>query len=161
MGKEINLPNILTLIRLFLSPLIMYLIFQDQNVVAMSLLFLAWITDLGDGYFARKFNMTTEFGKHLDRLTDKILVGFVFFAILIKHDYVIWIWATIVLVVGFLVVYRFIAEKVIEVTTLGRLFLGLQLILLLVMIYGVVNQVLLALFLLSVLLPAGGYVLKC
>ena len=158
MGKEINFPNLLTLIRLFLGPVIMYLIFQENNVVAMSLLVIAWATDVGDGYFARKYNLTTEFGKHFDRLVDKLLVGFVFFAILLKHDSTPWIWFTLAVVVGFVVMYRFVADKGIQVTKLGRFCLGVQLILLLVMTYGYVTNILLSVFFLSVLIPAADYV---
>jgi len=159
MGKELNFSNFLTLIRLFLAPLIMYLIFQDRNILAMSLLVIAWLTDVGDGYLARKFNLATEFGKHFDRLVDKILIGFVFFAVLIKHNYTYWIWATLALVLIFVILYRFISGKVI-VTKLGRFFLGVELSLLILMIYGVVNQLILVFFLICVLIPGLNYIIR-
>ncbi|MBI2112244.1 CDP-alcohol phosphatidyltransferase family protein [Candidatus Woesearchaeota archaeon] len=159
MGKELNFSNFLTLIRLFLAPLIMYLIFQDRNILAMSLLVIAWLTDVGDGYLARKFNLATEFGKHFDRLVDKILIGFVFFAVLIKHNYTYWIWATLALVLLFIILYRFISGKVI-VTKLGRFFLGVELSLLILMIYGIVNQLILIIFLICVLIPGLNYIVR-
>ena len=159
MGKELNFSNFLTLIRLFLAPLIMYLIFQDRNILAMSLLVIAWLTDVGDGYLARKFNLATEFGKHFDRLVDKILIGFVFFAVLIKHNYTYWIWATLALVLIFVILYRFISGKVI-VTKLGRFFLGVELSFLILMIYGVVNQLILVFFLICVLIPGLNYIIR-
>ena len=57
-----NSPNILTLSRLFLTfPLIIFLEINKTNFV-LALIILGGITDYFDGYFARKFNLTTKFG---------------------------------------------------------------------------------------------------
>ena len=69
-----NIPNILTLSRLFFTfPLIIFLEINKPNFV-LALIILGGITDYFDGYFARKFNLTTKFGAIIDPLSDKIFL---------------------------------------------------------------------------------------
>ena len=69
-----NIPNILTISRLFLTfPLIIFLEINKPNYV-FALIILAGITDYFDGYFARKLNLKTKFGAIIDPLTDKIFL---------------------------------------------------------------------------------------
>ena len=72
-----NLPNKLTLLRIFLVPLFvaaMLIPFPLHNFIALALFAAASITDLFDGRIARKRNLVTDFGKFADPLADKILV---------------------------------------------------------------------------------------
>jgi CDP-diacylglycerol--glycerol-3-phosphate 3-phosphatidyltransferase len=70
-----NLPNKLTLARILLSPVFM-VFFLVNNVYSRyfaTLIFLvAALTDLYDGYIARKYGVVTGFGKFMDPLADKI-----------------------------------------------------------------------------------------
>ena len=69
-----NIPNILSLFRLFLTfPLIIFLEIHKSNIV-FSLIILGGITDYFDGYFARKLNLKTKFGAIVDPLSDKIFL---------------------------------------------------------------------------------------
>ena len=69
-----NIPNILTITRLFLTfPLITFLEINKTNLV-FALIILGGITDYYDGYFARKLNLKTKFGAIIDPLTDKIFL---------------------------------------------------------------------------------------
>lgn len=73
-----NLPNKLTLARIVLSPVFMALILIDDTRAKLGSLFvfvIAALTDLGDGYFARRRGLTTGFGKFMDPLADKILTS--------------------------------------------------------------------------------------
>jgi CDP-diacylglycerol--glycerol-3-phosphate 3-phosphatidyltransferase len=75
--KNFNIPNFLTVIRILLVPVFIYYLFKEElfyNILAFAIFLIASITDLVDGYLARKWNQTTEFGKFLDPLADKILV---------------------------------------------------------------------------------------
>lgn len=69
MAKQI--PNILTVIRFFLIPVIIVQIMKEHYIVAFLFLTLSGLTDILDGYIARKFNFITDFGKLIDPLADK------------------------------------------------------------------------------------------
>lgn len=73
-----NMPNFLTLLRIILSPVFMFFFLIDNfymRLVALTLFVVAALTDLADGYYARKYGLTTGFGKFMDPLADKILVS--------------------------------------------------------------------------------------
>ncbi|EPX74723.1 cardiolipin synthase/hydrolase fusion protein [Schizosaccharomyces octosporus yFS286] len=69
-----TLPNMLTLSRLFSSPLIAFLYVNDYAKAAACLFMYAGFTDLVDGYLARKFHMRSVAGTVLDPLADKTLM---------------------------------------------------------------------------------------
>ena len=76
-----NLPNILTTIRLITVPFILTLLFIDAawaKYTAFALLIIAWITDIFDGRLAKSKNLQTKFGAFYDPFVDKILVSFTF-----------------------------------------------------------------------------------
>lgn len=66
-----HVPNILTIIRFFLIPAILYFIFTEQYIAAFIMLTVSGLTDVLDGIIARKFNCITNFGKLIDPLADK------------------------------------------------------------------------------------------
>ena len=86
--KKINLPNILTLIRIGLVPPIIFLILMPWggnsegaqkiqtifNIITAALFLVAALTDLFDGAIARGTNQVTDFGKFLDPIADKMLI---------------------------------------------------------------------------------------
>ncbi len=73
-----NLPNKLTVLRLFLVPLIVVVLLFPVNVytnILGAIIFLtASLTDMLDGKIARKYGLVTDFGKFLDPLADKFMV---------------------------------------------------------------------------------------
>ncbi|MFW5979515.1 MAG: CDP-diacylglycerol--glycerol-3-phosphate 3-phosphatidyltransferase [Halanaerobium sp.] len=78
-----NLPNKLSLLRILLVPIIIYLLLINTfNTAAAALVvfILAALTDKYDGYYARKHNLITTLGKILDPLADKLLIIGVFTA---------------------------------------------------------------------------------
>jgi len=76
--KDENLPNLLTLLRILSVPLVMFLLLSGFNLSAAGLFLLASLTDLLDGYLARKYDRTSPFGKFADPIADKLLVSAVF-----------------------------------------------------------------------------------
>lgn len=68
-----NLPNFLTIIRLLLVPIMTYFLISRDFTLAILFYVLASVTDILDGYIARKYNLITDFGKILDPLADKLL----------------------------------------------------------------------------------------
>ncbi len=76
MKKTMNLPNILTLIRMILAPIYLALMVADFNhhyLVAAIVFGVASLTDFFDGKIARKYNLITVFGKLCDPVGDKML----------------------------------------------------------------------------------------
>ena len=68
-----NLPNFLTIIRLLLVPIMAYFLISRDFTLAILFYVLASVTDILDGYIARKYNLITDLGKILDPLADKLL----------------------------------------------------------------------------------------
>ena len=72
-----NTANKLTILRVFMIPvflLVLYLDVPNANYWALAILVIASLTDTLDGYIARHYNQTTDFGKFMDPLADKCLV---------------------------------------------------------------------------------------
>ncbi len=75
--RKENLPNILSLSRIAVVPLLIVLLYFDNrllNLFTAGLIVLAAITDGIDGYLARKYNLVTVLGKLLDPIADKLLI---------------------------------------------------------------------------------------
>jgi len=77
--KRMNLPNKITLFRVFLIPVFVVLLMLENylpyyNFIALAVFAAASFTDFLDGHIARKYNLVTTFGKFMDPLADKILV---------------------------------------------------------------------------------------
>lgn len=76
--KKKELPNILTIFRIVLIPLIIisfYVPWKITNLIVAFLFLLASITDYFDGYFARLYKVQSNFGKCFDPIADKLLVS--------------------------------------------------------------------------------------
>ncbi|HHX13922.1 MAG TPA: CDP-diacylglycerol--glycerol-3-phosphate 3-phosphatidyltransferase [Clostridiales bacterium] len=69
-----NLPNKLTLLRVLVIPFFIVLLMTGHDYMAGILFIAASLTDMLDGYIARKYNLITNFGKIMDPLADKLLV---------------------------------------------------------------------------------------
>ena len=69
-----NIPNTLTIIRLILIPVFVVLFFKGHKIAALAVFCAASLTDMLDGYLARKLNQITDFGKLFDPLADKVMV---------------------------------------------------------------------------------------
>jgi CDP-diacylglycerol---glycerol-3-phosphate 3-phosphatidyltransferase len=73
-----NVPNALTLLRIALAPVFMFFFLIENfymRLIALGLFIVAALTDLADGFYARKYGVITGFGKFMDPLADKILVS--------------------------------------------------------------------------------------
>ena len=69
-----TIPNVLTIIRMILIPVFVMLFFKGQKMAALGVFCAASLTDMLDGYLARKLNQITDFGKLFDPLADKLMV---------------------------------------------------------------------------------------
>ena len=78
MNRNLTTPNIITFIRIFLIPLILYLLFSDDSKIVLLagfLFIISSISDFFDGYLARALNQTTKLGILLDPIADKLLIA--------------------------------------------------------------------------------------
>ena len=74
---KLKIPNILTIGRILITPLFIILLFYDHPYAKSWALFIfvtAMLTDIFDGYYARKYNLVTDYGRFLDPLADKVMV---------------------------------------------------------------------------------------
>ena len=99
MIKKEYIPNILTILRIFLIPIFIFYVLEKKFMIALICFFVASITDWADGYFARKFDVESEFGAFWDPLADKLLVLSAFYSFLqIKElDQIVYIWMVVVI----------------------------------------------------------------
>ncbi|MBP8082161.1 MAG: CDP-diacylglycerol--glycerol-3-phosphate 3-phosphatidyltransferase [Spirochaetes bacterium] len=135
------IPNLISLLRIFLMPLFLYLIFQPERSMKFAALIvfsIASLTDFFDGWSARKLKQESELGKFLDPLADKVLVISTLVAFLMI-DYLIPLWM-IIIIIGrdiLVTVMRYIAVKKgmsIRTSRFGKIKTAFQMISILVII---------------------------
>ncbi|MDF2556661.1 MAG: CDP-diacylglycerol--glycerol-3-phosphate 3-phosphatidyltransferase [Bacillales bacterium] len=105
-----NLPNKITVLRILLIPIFMFIMLvpdwgtfdfwgmslEISHFIATLIFILASVTDWVDGYIARKNNLVTNLGKFLDPLADKLLVGTALIVLVDLHLASTWITAAII-----------------------------------------------------------------
>ncbi len=97
-----NIPNLLTLLRIVLIPLIVlvyYLPWEYAGRTAAVMFAFAGVTDLFDGYLARRLNQTSRFGAFLDPVADKLMVAAVLVMIVERHDG-LWLTLAAIVIIG-------------------------------------------------------------
>ena len=85
------IPNYLTILRLLLVPIVFGLILYEQYTLAIVFYIIANLTDILDGFIARKFNLISDFGKLMDPLADKITQISTILALILKNIIPYWI----------------------------------------------------------------------
>ena len=83
MPAWLNLPNLLTLLRLVLAPFVIRAILRGEPLFALELFAIAAVTDVLDGTAARHFGSSTRGGAYFDPIADKVLMSGVFLALAI------------------------------------------------------------------------------
>ena len=73
-SSMVNIPNLLTLLRILLVPVFVILLIQGQFLKAILVFVLAGLTDALDGFLARVLHQKTDLGLYLDPLADKALI---------------------------------------------------------------------------------------
>jgi len=90
-ADPVNIPNFLTLLRIVLVPLAIWLIISDADRAAFFVLVAAGVTDGLDGYLAKRYGWTTELGAYLDPLADKLLLVSTFVALGVRFLLPSWL----------------------------------------------------------------------
>lgn len=99
--KNLNVPNVLTMIRLFLVPVYLGLFLNGEKYKALFVFLLASFTDLLDGQIARKYNLITDFGKLMDPFADKVMVLTAVFSLTIGNENVTPVipWSALIIII--------------------------------------------------------------
>ena len=92
-----HIPNVLTIIRFILIPIILNFIFQGDYISGIIIFSISGLTDVLDGFIARKFNLISNFGKLMDPLADKSTQISVLAALVTVKIIPVWILAIVVL----------------------------------------------------------------
>ncbi len=93
-----QIPNLLSLSRIFIAPVIGYYIWLDSpqaSAIAAILMFVAGITDGLDGYMARRLGQVSNLGIALDPICDKIMAAILVIFVLLFRDFPFWLVAII------------------------------------------------------------------
>ncbi len=145
-----NLPNKITLFRVVLVPVFVVLMIWGEgvvpynNIVSCVVFCIACISDFFDGYLARKWNLVSNFGKFMDPLADKLLVGAALI-IFVELGYMP-AWSVVIIISREFIVsgVRLIAAdngKVIAANMLGKLKTNAQMFMAIFMILNINNPV--------------------
>jgi cardiolipin synthase len=87
----VSIPNIITLGRILLVPVIIWAIASNQMEIAFAIFVVAGVSDAVDGFLAKRFNMASELGALLDPLADKALLVSIFVTLGILGAVPIWL----------------------------------------------------------------------
>ena len=86
-----NIPNTLTLGRIVLVPLLVWLIIDQQMFAAFLVFMLAGLSDAADGYLAKRFGWHTELGAYLDPIADKALLVTIYVTLGLAGHLPVWL----------------------------------------------------------------------
>ena len=92
-----HVPNILTIVRFLLIPIIILFALEDNYIATIIVLTISGITDILDGYIARKYNFISNFGKLMDPLADKATQVALLMTLTIQRIIPVWIIVIVVL----------------------------------------------------------------
>jgi cardiolipin synthase len=92
-GRALNLsiPNLITLARILLVPVLVWAIASDQIRIAFGLFLAAGVSDAVDGYLAKRFGMATALGAYLDPLADKAMLVSIYVALALIGEIPLWL----------------------------------------------------------------------
>lgn len=80
-----NVPNCMSFARIIIIPFFIYFFLTNNLIAAAALLVLSGLSDMFDGFFARKLNQITELGKILDPIADKLTLGAVVICMWVRY----------------------------------------------------------------------------
>jgi cardiolipin synthase len=87
----VSIPNLITLGRILLVPVVVWAIIYGELWLAFVLFLAAGVSDAVDGYLAKRFNMASELGAYLDPLADKTLIVSIYVTLGIAGKIPLWL----------------------------------------------------------------------
>ena len=108
----LTIPNLLSLIRLLMIPLIIWLYCEAQQYgAAVIMILLSGLTDIVDGFIARKYHMVSDFGKILDPTADKLTQAALILCLSVRYQLMIPLIITFVIRELFMIIMGYITIK--------------------------------------------------
>ena len=111
-----NLPNLITIGRILLVPVVVWAIASREMQIAFLVFLIAGISDGVDGFLAKRLGMTSELGAHLDPLADKVLIVSIYIALGITESIPRWVVILVVsrdiLIVGGVMLAWFLGKPI-------------------------------------------------
>lgn len=92
----LSLPNLVTIARILLVPVTVWLLISEDFLPAVLVFALAGVSDAVDGFLARRFNLQTELGTYLDPLADKALLVSIYVTLSVLHILPAWLTIAVV-----------------------------------------------------------------
>ena len=134
-GLGLNLPNLISLARLLLVPLAIWLILVGRYGIAFWILVTAGVSDALDGFIAKRFDCRTRLGALLDPVADKAMLVSVYVTLGMADQ--LWTWLVILVVFrdvmivgGFLLIQAIALPKQYDPLYISKINTGVQIILL-------------------------------
>jgi len=127
MAQPLNVPNLLALARIVLTPAVMTFVLLSDQIdhafgIALAIFIPAALTDFADGYLARRWKLTTVFGAFMDSVADKVLViGSLLVLIEVGRA---WSWAAFIIICREVAVMGLRAVAALEKATVPPSFWG-------------------------------------
>jgi len=136
-----NIPNALTILRILLAPVFLYLIINDVLLWSIVVFAAAGLTDFLDGFLARRFDLRTELGANLDPVADKLLLSSAFIALAWKGYVPVWVCIPVIMydaaILAAVMALRGTGKKVnISPTLSGKMTTAIQIIIILYALAG-------------------------
>jgi cardiolipin synthase len=113
-----NVPNLITLARIVLTPVAILMIVSDRFMPAFLIFVLAGVSDGVDGFIARRFNLRSELGAYLDPLADKALLISIYVTLAIRGGLPVWLAIAVVsrdVMILMAVMVSWLMEKPVEI----------------------------------------------
>jgi cardiolipin synthase len=117
--RPLTFPNFLTLLRMAITPFIVLAIFDHDFKLALTILIIAGITDILDGWIARRFDVRSMVGAYLDPIADKLLITVTYVTLTFDtgQAVVVPLWLTILalfrdFLISFMAVFLYVVQHI-------------------------------------------------
>jgi cardiolipin synthase (CMP-forming) len=87
----LTIPNLITIGRLVLVPMIVWLIISGRPIASFTVFVVAGVSDAIDGFLARQFNLRSALGSYLDPLADKALLVSIYISLAVLNEIPLWV----------------------------------------------------------------------
>ena len=149
-----NIPNFISFFRIIVSPVLLLL--MNSTSLFISLYLIVGLSDIADGYIARKYNMVTPKGAMLDSFADLVFYAAVLMVLCLKYEWIInenlFLILTILVIKGMsIIVSKIKFKKIVFIHTITNKITGLLIFIAIPLImFGISRYVIVTLFVIAI-----------